>query len=67
MNLVSKLRELETRNDDVQVTLRSQLFELESSLPPVDVIFFYSIIDKIGELADCAQRVGSRIMMLTAN
>ncbi len=66
-NLVTKLRELETRNDDVQVTLRSQLFELEASLPPVDVIFFYSIIDKIGELADCAQRVGSRIMMLTAN
>ncbi len=66
-NLVTKLRELETRNDDVQVILRGQLFDLESTLPPVDVIFFYSIIDKIGELADCAQRVGSRIMMLTAN
>ncbi len=65
--LHTTLRELETSNDDIQVTLRSQLFELEASLPPVDVIFFYGIIDKIGELADCAQRVGNRIMMLTAN
>ena len=66
-SLISSLRDIETSNDDIQVDLRSQLFQLENELPPVDVIFFYSIIDKIGELADCSQRVGTRIMMLISN
>jgi len=66
-HLMAKLRDIETNNDDIQVQLRSQLFELENELHPVDVMFFYSIINKIGDLADCAQRVGTRIMMLISN
>jgi uncharacterized protein Yka (UPF0111/DUF47 family) len=30
------------------------------------VMFMYNIIDWIGELADCAQRVGSRLQILLA-
>ena len=35
-------------------------------MPPVDVMFLYKIIDRIGELADCAQKVGSRLQLLIA-
>ena len=39
---------------------------LEVELPPVDVIFLYQIIDWVGDLADRAQRVGSRLQLLVA-
>jgi len=39
---------------------------MESSLPPVDVMFLYEVIDDIGEIADLSQRVGSRLEYLLA-
>ena len=65
-NLIRDLHELEHQTDDQQVAIRRQLFELENELPPVDVIFLYKIIDWIGELSDRAERVGSRLQILTA-
>ena len=52
--------------DSQQVAIRRQLFELESQLPPVDVIFLYKIIEWVGEVSDRAERVGSRLQILTA-
>ena len=57
---------MERANDEQQITIRSQLFELEDKLPPVDVIFLYKIIDWIGDLADRAQKVGGRLQLLLA-
>lgn len=65
-NLIRELQALEHQTDDQQVAIRRQLFGLESQLPPVDVIFLYKIIDWIGELSDRAERVGSRLQILTA-
>lgn len=65
-NLIRELHELEHQADDQQIVIRRQLFDLEAQLPPVDVMFLYKIIDWIGELADRAERVGSRLQILTA-
>ncbi|WP_192035365.1 TIGR00153 family protein [Halomonas sp. YLGW01] len=65
-NLIRELHALEHQADDQQVAIRRQLFQLESELPPVDVIFLYKIIDWVGELSDRAERVGSRLQVLTA-
>ncbi|GGY07531.1 TIGR00153 family protein [Litchfieldella qijiaojingensis] len=65
-NLIRELHVLEHQADDQQVAIRRLLFELESELPPVDVIFLYKIIDWVGELSDRAERVGSRLQILTA-
>lgn len=65
-NLIRELHTLENQADTQQVAIRRQLFELESQLPPVDVIFLYKIIDWVGELSDRAERVGSRLQILTA-
>ncbi|WP_043528248.1 TIGR00153 family protein [Litchfieldella xinjiangensis] len=65
-NLIRELHQLEHQSDDQQVAIRRQLFELESELPPVDVIFLYKIIDWVGEVSDRAERVGSRLQILTA-
>jgi predicted phosphate transport protein (TIGR00153 family) len=65
-NMIRELHTLENQADSQQVEIRRQLFELESELPPVDVIFLYKIIDWVGELSDRAERVGSRLQILTA-
>lgn len=64
--LVIELDELEHQSDVSQVKLRAMLFQMEDSLPPVHVIFLYKIIDRLGELADISQKVGSRLLLLIA-
>ena len=64
--MIEKLDEIESDNDRIQVQVRSEMFALEKELPPIDVIFMYKIIDWVGELADRAQRVGSRMELMLA-
>lgn len=64
--MVSKLNDLEQMTDTQQIDIRAGLFQLEAGLPPVDVIFFYRIIEEIGDLADRAQRTGQRLLQLLA-
>ena len=65
--LIKELDRLENQNDKLQVKVRAKLFGLEKDLPPVDVMFLYKIIDWVGELADRAQQVGSRLQRLIAS
>ena len=64
--LVVELDELEHQSDVSQIKLRAMLFQMEDSLPPVHVIFLYTIIDRLGELADISQKIGSRLLLLIA-
>jgi hypothetical protein len=64
--MIEKLDQIESDTDRIQVEIRKEIYELESELPPVDVIFMYKIVDWIGELADRAQRVGSRLELMLA-
>ena len=65
--MVTELNGIETTNDKLQITLRKHIFDIEHELNPIDTIFLYKIVDKIGILADDAQRVGFRLMMLTSS
>jgi predicted phosphate transport protein (TIGR00153 family) len=65
-DMIEKLDQYERQNDDLQVEIRAVLFKLEAELPPVDVMFLYQVIDWIGDLADRAQAVGSRLHLLLA-
>jgi len=65
-DILDLLDKAEHNNDKQQIRLRGTLFKLEKDLPPVDVMFLYQIIDKIGGLADTAQQVGSRLRLLMA-
>ncbi len=65
--LIRELHTLEQQADEQQVAIRRRLFALEGDLPPVDVMFLYKIIDWVGELSDRAERVGSRLQIMTAN
>ena len=64
--ILHELDLIEEETDEMQVTLRQELFGLEKELHPVDVMFLYRTIDKTGEVADRAQRVGSRLQLMLA-
>jgi uncharacterized protein len=65
-SMISQLDAIEDDTDRLQVEVRAQLFALEKSLPPVDVVFMYQAIEWIGEVGDFAQRVGSRLLRMLA-
>ena len=64
--LIQELDTLEDRCDETEIILRGELFAIEKDLPPVDVMFLYSVINKIGELADIAEQVGHRISLIAS-
>ena len=64
--MLVELDAIEQDTDDMQIKVRRQLREVESELNPVDVMFLYSIIEWVGELADIAERVGSRLELMLA-
>lgn len=65
-SLIRELDAIEHDTDTLQIQLREQLMALERDWPPVEVMFLYQIIDWVGDLADRAQRVGSRLQVLLA-
>ena len=64
--LLIKLDVTEQITDELQVALRNELFKLENELHPVNIMFLYKIIDLTGNIADRAQRVGSRLQLMLA-
>lgn len=64
--ILQELDVIEQETDEQQIELRRKLFEMEQNLPPVDVMFLYSIIERTGGIADRAQRVGSRFQLMLA-
>lgn len=64
--MLEKLDGIENDTDRMQVDLRARLFELESEMSPVDVMFLYEVIEGVGALADRAQQTGSHLQILMA-
>lgn len=64
--MIETLGAIESETDNMQDELRCTLFKLEGDLSPVDVIFTYRLIEWIGNIADNAERVGSRLSLMLA-
>ncbi len=64
--MINELDKIENDADVLQIKMRQKLFDLEESLPAVNVIFFYKVIDWVGDIADMSQQVGSRLELLLA-
>ena len=65
-NMITELDAIEDDTDRMQIAIRLQLKQLESELNPIDVMVTYRMIEWIGELADLAERVGSRLELMLA-
>ena len=65
--MIEELDRIETDTDNREASLRGSLFAVEKNLNPVDVIFLYQTIGRIGEIADMAERVGRRLELLLSH
>ncbi|VAW47366.1 Phosphate transport regulator (distant homolog of PhoU) [hydrothermal vent metagenome] len=65
-DLIDRLDKIETENDEKQDFIQQELFKIEKELAPIDVMFLYKLIDKVGAIADMSERVGRRLEILLA-
>ena len=65
-SIINELDVIEKDTDKLQIRIRAVLMKTEKDLPPVDVMFYYKVIEGIGEVADISQRIGSRVELLLA-
>ena len=64
--LLEKLENTEAKTEKLGTDLAKQLFKIEDKISPISVIFWFKIIEEIGNLADYAKKMGNRLRMLIA-
>ena len=64
--MLEKLENTEARTEKLCTDLAKSLFKHEDKLNPISVMFWYKIIEEIGNLADYAKKMGNRLGMLIA-
>ena len=65
-DMVGELSDIEDETDVLGMELARALFAQEEKLSPVSVMFWYQMIQWIGDLADYAEKVGDRMRLLIA-
>ncbi len=65
-DMVANLNKIEDETDEMGMQLTRSLFAQEDNMSPVSVMFWYQLIQWIGDLADYAEKVGDRLRLLLA-
>ena len=65
--MVDDLSTIEGHTDQLGMNLVRTLFDQEDMMKPLAVIFWYDLLQRIGELADNAEAVGDRLRFLIAH
>jgi len=64
--VLAELDGTEQLTDQQAAGLSAGIMALEDSHPPVQIMFLYRLVDLTAGIADCAQRVGSRLQLTLA-
>ena len=64
--MINQLNLSEDVTDDMGMALARLLFQHEDEMNPVSVIFWYRLLEWIGDLADYAEKVSNRLRLLIA-
>jgi predicted phosphate transport protein (TIGR00153 family) len=64
--MVENLNKIEDETDELGIRLTQKLFSQEDKMKPVSVMFWYQLIQWIGDLADYGEKVGDRLRLLIA-
>ncbi|NEV62658.1 TIGR00153 family protein [Thiorhodococcus minor] len=64
--MVNELNRIEDETDKLGMSLAQALFAQEDKLSPVSVVFWYQLIQWIGDLADHSEKVGNLLRLLIA-
>lgn len=65
-DMIMKLDEIEHDSDAKLADMRQKIFLLEDKMSAIEIIFLYKLMQWVGDLADHAQTVGSRLQILIA-
>jgi len=65
-SMVEELGDIESETDDQGMALTTDLFAHEDDLKPLSVVFWFQLIELIGDIADYAEDVGDRLRLLIA-
>lgn len=65
--LIRELDDAEGRSDEAKMTLFRSLYQLESEMNPVDIMFTYEVIDRLSDISDRAQSLGHRVLCVIAH
>lgn len=55
---------IERKSDDMQSRLRAKLKDHEDKISPIDAMFLYQLLSQIGEIADNAEKVAHRALII---
>ncbi len=66
LDMVDQLSAMEDETDEMGMKLTQILFSQEDDMKPVSVMFWYQMIQWIGDMADYAEKVGDRMRLLIA-
>ncbi len=64
--MIGELNRLETETDELAEAVLRKLFAMEDELG-VGTVFWYQLVNWIGDMADYAERVGNRLRLLIAS
>jgi len=64
--MIEELSRMESDTDELEERVQRLLFGIEEELG-ISAIFWYKLIDYVGDMADYAERVGNRLRLLTAH
>jgi len=64
--MIVTLDNIEHESDEKLSDIRQRIFHFEKDMPAIDVMFLYKLVQWVGDLADHAQTVGSRLQILIA-
>ncbi len=65
-DMLTKLDTIESESDDALSDIQHALLRIEKQMDPIDAVFLYRLFEMVAQLADRAQRVGSRLQLMLA-
>ena len=66
-DMIDQLNLMEDTSDESGMAILRALFKYEDELNPVSVMFWYRLIEWIGDTADHAEAVGERLLLMIDN
>lgn len=61
--MIAGVRRSEHNIDDIIHRLRVKLYSIEHELQPVDALFWYKIVDLVGQISDRAENLADRLLL----
>lgn len=67
LEMIDNVSIAETEADNLEDALVHRLYEVEEKMNSVDAIFWYKIIELIGDIADFSKKTGNRLRLMIAS